>query len=419
MGGVGRLGNAMAGGWTPRVVAAVLALAAIVCTAPVVPAQTGGFTESLELVPIDCRWRASASAVRIGEPFSVVLTCAVVETASTTVAPDQSRLAPSVIDLQPFEVVSGRAGQDVRTPGYRHFQYEYDVRYFGELFGEDIPVPELTIAYRVQSRLESGETIEGRELQYALPPLTVRILSLVQGSATDIREVPPATLAAIDARRFRASAFDIAGIALLILAAVTAVWAAAVLTRRPRAQQTAPRLAPDSAVLLAAARALGDVRRQRHAEGWSSRLAARALTALRIAGSLDSGRAVAQVEANPLGDPEHGRLAVRALWPPRRPVWVSGSATPVTLAEEIARREADGLRGTARLKELQRLITALTAAAYAREAGAAPEAEALDEAVDTGEAILRTLAREHLWIVRVARTAGSSAAHLGGRVWAR
>ena len=400
--------------------AAGLALVATVWAAADVLAQAGGFTESLELVPIDCRWRASASAVRVGEPFSVVLTCAVVETASTTVAPDQSRLDPSAIDLQPFEVVGGRAGQDARTPGYRHFQYEYDVRYFGELFGEDIPVPELTITYRVQSRLESGETIEGRELQYALPPLAVRILSLVPGSVRDIRELPPDTFAAIDGRRFRASAFDITGIALLVLGGVVAVWAIAGLARRrgPRAAAT-PRLAPDTVVLLAAARALGDVRRERHAAGWSSSLAALALAAVRIGGTIETGGTLAQIEANPRGVPGDGRLAVRTPWPPRRPVWVSGSATPVTIADEIARREAAGLRGTTRLGELRRVTGALTTAAYARNTGVTPDAEALDEAIETGEAVLRTLAREHLWILRAARAAGESVTQFGRRAWAR
>jgi len=381
--------------------------------------QLGGGTESVELVPIECRWRADASAVRVGEPFTVVLTCAVVETASTTVAPDQSRLEPSVVDLQPFEVVGGRVGQDVRTPSYRHFQYAYDVRYLGELFGTDIPVPELTITYRVQSRLESGEVIEGRELQYALPPLALRILSLVPDEAADIRELPPATFAAADARRFRARAYDLSGLALLILAGVTAIWALVGVARRRTTRVVTTHLMPDTTVLLAAARHLDAVRRERNGERWSSALAARALAALRIAASVETSRLVAQVEADPLGHVGDGQLAVRAPWPSRRLVWVSGSATAATVASECARRDRVGERGTARLEELQRLVALTTTVAYAPDTEGAPEPEPLDAAVDAGEAILRTMAHEHLSVVRLARSVAESAAALGRRVWAR
>ena len=48
--------------------------------APVPPAVPGGgATINVEADPIRCWWRTSASAVRVGEPFTVVLTCAVVE----------------------------------------------------------------------------------------------------------------------------------------------------------------------------------------------------------------------------------------------------------------------------------------------------------------------------------------------------
>jgi hypothetical protein len=43
---------------------------------------------NVELDPIACWWRTSVAAIRVGEPFSIVLTCAVVERALTTVVPD-------------------------------------------------------------------------------------------------------------------------------------------------------------------------------------------------------------------------------------------------------------------------------------------------------------------------------------------
>ena len=79
---------------------------------------------------------------------------------------------------------------------------------------------------------------------------------------------------------------------------VVAVWALAALVRRPRrrARRSGSR-APESAVLRAAARELEQVRRQRQHEGWTSDLAARALAALRLAGSYALGRPVAQIPA--------------------------------------------------------------------------------------------------------------------------
>ena len=164
---------------------ALVTLALSVCLASPLIGQTGPFSESVELAPIACRWRADAGAVRVGERFTLVLTCSVVETSSTTVVPDQSRLDPSVIDLTPFEVAGGRASGDLRSPGYRHFQYTYDVRYFGDRFGEDVPVPSLTVQYEIESRVEPGsEAVTGRRQDYVLPPIPVRIVSLV-GQGTE------------------------------------------------------------------------------------------------------------------------------------------------------------------------------------------------------------------------------------------
>src|SRR5258708_14360031 len=55
--------------------------------------------------PIQCWWRTSAGAVRVGEPFAVVLTCAVIETDAAQVVVDQSRLEPSVHPFPPLEVL--------------------------------------------------------------------------------------------------------------------------------------------------------------------------------------------------------------------------------------------------------------------------------------------------------------------------
>src|SRR6059036_3566063 len=98
----------------------------------------GASAQTVETDPLQCWWRTSAGAVRVGEPFTVVLTCAVLETDAATVVVDQSRLEPSVVQFAPFEVLGGSHGADLRTDLRRFFQYEYRLRLIAEnLFGRD------------------------------------------------------------------------------------------------------------------------------------------------------------------------------------------------------------------------------------------------------------------------------------------
>jgi hypothetical protein len=60
-------------------------------------AQTG--TDMVEVEPITCWWRTSASAVRTGEPFTLTLTCAVVEDRGQQGRADFSKLDPTVVQL--------------------------------------------------------------------------------------------------------------------------------------------------------------------------------------------------------------------------------------------------------------------------------------------------------------------------------
>ena len=109
---------------------------------------------NVETDPLQCWWRTSAGAVRVGEPFTVVLTCAVLETDAATVVVDQSRLEPSVVQFAPFEVLGGSHGADLRTDQRRFFQYDYRLRLIAEnLFGKDVSLPETKLSYHVQSKV--------------------------------------------------------------------------------------------------------------------------------------------------------------------------------------------------------------------------------------------------------------------------
>src|SRR5437773_4944718 len=109
--------------------------------------------QDVQTDPLQCWWRTSVGAIRAGEPFAVVLTCAVLETEAATVVVDQSRLEPSVVQFAPFEVLGGSHGADLRTDQRRFFQYEYRLRLIAEsMFGKDAALPETKISYRVQSK---------------------------------------------------------------------------------------------------------------------------------------------------------------------------------------------------------------------------------------------------------------------------
>src|SRR5438093_758544 len=178
-----------------------------------------GEAQTVETDPLQCWWRTSTGAVRVGEPFSVVLTCAVLETDTTKVEPDQSKLEPSVVQLAPFEVLGGTHGADLSTDLRRFFQYEYRVRLLAEnFFGKDVPLPETKLSYHVRSSVGQKTAIQGRDQTYVLPALSVRVLSLVPADATDIRDASTETFGDIDARASRAKLFVIIGGILFTIA---------------------------------------------------------------------------------------------------------------------------------------------------------------------------------------------------------
>src|SRR3954466_15928485 len=98
--------------------------------------------------PLPCWWRTSPGAIRAGDPFTVVLTCAVIENDAVQVVVDQSRLEPSVMQFAPFEVLGGSHGADLRSDDRRFFQYEYRLRLIAEnQFGKDVSLPETKLSY--------------------------------------------------------------------------------------------------------------------------------------------------------------------------------------------------------------------------------------------------------------------------------
>ena len=394
----------------------VVAFAFLVAIAPAARAQ------NVETDPLQCWWRTSTGAVRVGEPFTVVLTCAVLETDTATVVVDQSRLEPSVVQFAPFEVLSGSHGADLRTDQRRFFQYVYRLRLIAEnMFGKDVSLPESKLSYRVQTRVsDRSAALQGRDQSYLLPPQSMRVLSLVPADATDIRDAPAETFGDLDQRAFRANLFTIIGSVLFVLAGLMTLVAIVRLARRYRKTATvSERLMSDGTVIRGVGRELAAVRRERDRGGWTPELAGRALAALRIAATYMLGRPVSLLPANRLSAegedvPEAGRLILKA-WPRGRRIAVSGAITSTSIGRELARGTANARR-TELLDSLTKALNTFTTAHFGRE-GTLDDA-ALDESLATAGRVLSRVRLDQLWFMkRIAAWRAGTA--LDNRAWSR
>lgn len=384
-------------------------------------------TVNVEADPIRCWWRTSAGAVRVGESFSLVLTCAVIENESTKVVPDEGKLDPTAMTLPPFEVLGGTHPADLRTSDRRFFQYQYTLRLINDsMFDKDVVVPGLQITYRLQTKVDQAASLEGRDQTYILPDTSVRILSLVPKDATDIRDAPSETFGDIDSRVFRANVLLVSSGVLFAFGALMLVLGLVRLVRRRRAG--APVAAPllsDRAILTTVGRELSAIGRERESQGWTGELAGRALAACRIAGTYALGRRASQRPALAGANDGDGQLSPRGGWLWRKHVQVSGSTTPAIVAQELTRMAAaDGGTGAngngARRERLEGLQTALarfTAARYGREK--AFDGAALDESLANGTSLVRRLKFEHGWLVKKSKALAQSSSEFGRRVWAR
>ena len=385
--------------------------------------QAGPATVNVEVDPIRCWWRTSAGAIRVGEPFSIMLTCAVVENALNTVVPDQSQIEPAALQLPPFEVTGGRGFVDRRSPDHRFFQYEYQVRLIQEdVFGADVALPPLEIRYRIRTRMSDGSEVDGLEGVYVLPPASVRVLSLVPDDASDIREAAGGTFGEPDDLASQASVLRLVAIVLFSLGAVVAIQLLVGVTRRfARRDETPRELIPAALVLRGASRELGAVQRQRVDEEWSADLVGRALAALRIVGAhaleRRTGQAALPVKARGYPEEDQGYLVMPGGWLRDAPVLVCGSVTGATVATAL---EAVGPGNQHRpgLEDLQAALARFTEALYGRQGDSLDES-ALDESVERSIALAQRLAVQQLWPVKRFHALTARAAAVGRRVWAR
>jgi hypothetical protein len=342
-----------------------------------------------------CWLRTATGAIRVGEPFALVVTCQAADTDALSVVVDESKLDPATVQFPPFDVLRGARAADLHASGVRFFQYEYRLRLINDLwFDRDIPLPDLTLTYRLKTGTRSGEAILGIERTYLLPREFLHVSSLVPDGASDIRDATDTTFRDIEAASFRADTLVSAGTAAATLGGAFALVGLVRLAggRRTRAERTIRPLSP-AALLAALGRELRALQRERESAGWTAPLVARGLAAWRIAGTLVLGVAPTQ---RPAADP----LPDGAL-PLRRPLWlsetvaVSGHATPPALDRSPAGTASADVRAA-----IQQALTAFTRASYGSEP--VPD-DTLDEAFQAGREAVRAAARQQTWPARTLR----------------
>jgi hypothetical protein len=245
-----------------------------------------------------------------------------------------------------------------------------------------VPIPPIEISYRIDSRVASGDTVQGRDQSYTLPRASVRLLSIVPDDTTDIREAPASPFTEIENRESRANLLQTVAGVLFALAGVIALVMLVGLLRKKTKIATASQahLAPRT-ILAAAARELDEVQRASRG-GWTPELNGRALAALRIAGSYAAGRTVGQLPAKAGAAPLEGQLAVSSFG--RAPVFVSGSVTPESAGATPGLGDA---------------LRTLTIARYGR----AEKIDSMaDEAVATAVRVTREQRSAHSWLKEMA-----------------
>jgi hypothetical protein len=340
-------------------------------TTPSTPAaQTNapsGSNSELVVPPIECWWKTDRSAVRIGEHFMLTLTCAVLDTDRVRVVVDESALAPSALHLVPFDIVDGQRFRDILNAPRRFFQYQYTMRVLGEeFFGKEVTLPRLQVSYRVQNSLQGGAALAGREAQYSLVPVPIRVLSLVPPGTTDIRDTPANTFGDVEARLFRSNVLLIVATIAFVFAVLLAVLllSRAAITRH-RAAAARHRDASPWLALRAASRELGAVQTATQSDGWNSDLAGRAASALRLAGAVALSRPIGQKEVDRDAEPGEGQIAVARAFGR-----LKGKKTLLSAAVTPGSNATNGKPGTVppAWTSLSQSLGVFTAARYSRPA---------------------------------------------------
>lgn len=344
--------------------------------------------------PIRCWRQLSAGAVSIGETFTLTLTCAVYDADNAQVVPDESRLDVASIQLTPFEILGGSHPADVRRGFRRFLQYDYQLRIIGpDAIGRDLNIPPLTLTYRIHSRVGGSAALEGRDLEYLLPMLPIKVLSLVPADAADIRDTSEANLGAVESLRFRASLFRVLTYVFGALAAAMVMLALVPLTRSKTTVATEARdEVSDRAVLRAAIGELTQLQ-SRVAAGWSDDEIARALSVMRIIAAVAIGAGLSRKPAGSVS--AEGRIGIDEGVVRKRRSVVASAVTSDDVARAAVAPAWSATRRQA-LEDFASMLRTFTSTLYARQS--TPDTGALDDGVRQAMSLARDVWSERPWL---------------------
>lgn len=359
------------------------------------PAAPAAGATNVEVDPIRCWWRTNTGAIRVGENFDLTLTCATLDNEAVQVVPDETRLGSAVVQMAPFEVVGGSHPADLRSGVRRFFQYQYTLRLINpDFFGKDVRLPDIVIHYRINSRVDTSASVQGRDLVYVMPPQVLRVQSLVPNNAGDIRDAQGEDFGTAESLRFRASALEIAGVTALALGALVTLLILIRLLRRASgpARTAAPTVAGAS-IFAAAARDLSAVQQARQQQDWDAALLDRALTATRVAASGALDRPISQ-RLSDHAEPGEGRLIVKKPFGGKTFI----VSSPIT-ADDVARAQRVGPSRSmvvGALAALEQALQAFAGAQYGRAGVSDPAA--LDSALQQALTATRQVKGRHTWV---------------------
>jgi hypothetical protein len=311
-----------------------------------------------------------------------------------------NQLEPGALSLTPFEVVSGVSHDDVVVSPWRYIQREYAVRLLSDgFFGQDVTIPAVTDTYNLQER---GSGSQGRDQQYILPPLPMRILSLVPKSADDIRDASGQTFASIESRRFRASLATTTAWVSFAFAFVFGVFALVRATGQLRSKTKGiVKPLPASSLLGASLSTLARVKEDASQAGWNADLSRRAASALRIAGAVALGRPVSQQFVGSEVSARDGQLSVYRGWPRRRRVLLSAATTSRSIAAAMSNGHNPSPQTRANLESISDALVVLNTAGYGRQSK--EDSSALDTALADGTQAVRRIRSSTMWPRRTAQ----------------
>ena len=332
-----------------------IAAALISLLAPLIGSHASAESAQAELPPLQCWWRTDRAAIYVGQHLQLTLTCAAAQTDAATAIPDWDALQPELVDLAPFEVVGGTRSEDVVADFRRYTQFEYTLRLTAEeFFGQDVPLPPLEIVYSIAVNGAGGTVQQGRERTYVLPPLPLKILSLVPAQANDIEDAADYSFTAIQRKRERAKMAFVIGCGLLAAGALfTVLFLKSLLSGSRARRATLPFRVADWRLVAGARSALRRLAAVADREGWSEARVGEALTLLRVLGAVAIGKPVRQQIVPRNSAAEAGEWLMHRLSMRRSRIAISAAVTPAQLRAQA--RDDSGVSN----EMLEDLATAL------------------------------------------------------------